>query len=190
MIYRIWYALSMIRQHCKTLKAYNQDPSLQVNSVLQLVPTVLKAQGIRAIVVDFDGVLAPHGENCPNSNLEDWLNSCVHSFGLGRVFILSNKPTLRRQAYFTEHFTGIEFVIGKKKPYPDGILKIAKITDLIPAELLVVDDRLLTGVLAAIIAGASARYVVNPLANFTKRPLVESFFAALRKIERWLIVCC
>jgi predicted HAD superfamily phosphohydrolase YqeG len=188
MIKRIYYALCMMRRHYLALKAYNKAPELQISSVLALDPLHLKlTQGINAIVLDFDGVLAAYGDDRPKAELDSWLNSCVQIFGPGFVFILSNKPTEARKNYFNHHFQGIEFVVSRKKPYPDGIRQIARSIQRAPKELLVVDDRLLTGILAAIIAGASARYLNTPLINFSRRPVHELFFICLRKMERWIL---
>lgn len=188
MIKRAIFTLSQMVQQRDSLKRYKQNPAMQIKSVLALDPGVLKSeQGIRAMVIDFDGVLAAHGEIQSNPEFDNWLNLCIQTFGLGHVFILSNKPLESREAYFREHFPGIVFMRSKKKPYPDGLAKIIEITQLKPEELLVVDDRLLTGILAAILVKAQARYLVSPLANFSKRPFVEWFFMCLRKIEWWII---
>jgi hypothetical protein len=178
----------MMRKHRTALKAYRDDPTLQVKSVWELdLPLLKTQQGIRALVLDFDGVLGAHGQEQPDKKLEVWLNSCVQAFGAGRVFILSNKPTEYRKNYFNEHFKGIEFVVSKKKPYPDGLQQIAYQAKLQTQELLIVDDRLSTGVLAAILAGANARYLTAPLIDFSQNPISELFFICLRKIERWII---
>jgi hypothetical protein len=47
-----------------------------------------------------------------------------------------------------------------------------------------VDDRLLTGCLAALEAGARPCYIRRPYIAFRHRPLAELFFMLLRRAER------
>jgi uncharacterized protein len=56
-----------------------------------------------------------------------------------------------------------------------------------PENVLMVDDRLLTGMLAAAVAGTSSLYIAQPLADFSYSPVKEAVFATLRSIERWVI---
>jgi uncharacterized protein len=56
-----------------------------------------------------------------------------------------------------------------------------------PEMVLMVDDRLLTGILAAAIAGTSSLYIAKPLADFSSSAAKESVFALLRFVERWTI---
>jgi predicted HAD superfamily phosphohydrolase YqeG len=176
----------MAWRHRFMLRQYNQSAALQVEELVGLDVLDLKAQGIRVLVLDFDGVLAAHGEQVPISGLFDWLKNCVQVFGPGRVFILSNKPTDIRSKFFAECFPGIVFMpIQKKKPYPDGLLQVINKTKVQANEVLMVDDRLLTGILAAILAGVKGRFLTRPMMNFRKSPIIESLFWCLRKGERW-----
>jgi predicted HAD superfamily phosphohydrolase YqeG len=154
MITRILYALTMALKHRKALRAFRRDPALQGQSILALDPVALQASGIKIIALDFDGVLAAHGEQKVSAEIGGWLKNCIQIFGIGHVFIVTNKPSKQRADYFEQNFSGIEFIFPKrKKPYPDSIVYILQKTGVEPNELLVVDDRLLTGILATIIAG-------------------------------------
>jgi putative phosphatase len=186
MIRRIFFTLEMAFRHRAALKQYAHDPALQLRDVRDLSISVLKTTGIRVLVLDFDGVLASHGETAPDNELFDWLNSCVQFLGKDRVFILSNKPTEARFKYFEQHFPGIVFMpVQRKKPYPDGLLQVLARTKVEAQSLLMVDDRLFTGILAAILAGTKAYWLIHPRTNFRKRPLTESYFWLLKKGEYW-----
>jgi hypothetical protein len=155
------------------------------NSIHSLDPSALKATGIAALALDFDGVLAPHGFEAPLPEAEEWLSRCVTIFGADNIFILSNKPTEARCLWFCRNFPGIRFISGvPKKPFPDGLNKIAELARLPLSAVLMVDDRLLTGCLAAINAGARPCYVRSPYVSFKQRPLIELFFMLLRIGER------
>ena len=185
---RILFALKMSHRFRKPLIGYRTKKSLQIKNIFELSPLKLKEEGYKVVVFDYDGVLAAHGENKLSDKVADWLKNFVEKFGMGKVFILSNKPSKQRVQYFSNHFKGIEFIFGKrKKPYPDGILQILQITEVPAGKLLMVDDRLLTGILAAILANVRARYLTDPMINYHNRPITEIFIQTLRKIERFIL---
>lgn len=185
---RILFALKMGYLNRRSLKTYRRDPSLQVKNIFELSPQVLLDQGYEVIVFDYDGVLAAHGENTLNEKVATELHHFVKILGEGKVFILSNKPNNQRTEYFYNKFKGIQFILAKrKKPFPDGILEILQITNLKPKQVLIIDDRLLTGILAAKLAEANACYVTEPMINYRNRPITEFFIQILRKIERAIL---
>lgn len=157
-------------------------------SILTLDPAMLKERNIAALALDFDGVLAPHGFPAPLPETEQWLARSAAVFGADKIFILSNKPTDERRRWFGEHFPAIRFISGvRKKPFPDGLNKIGELSQVPLSSILMVDDRLLTGCLAALGAGAAPLYVRRPYVSFRQRPFVELFFWFLRSGERVLV---
>lgn len=158
------------------------------SSIASLDPAQLMACGITALALDFDGVLAPHGFSAPLPDAQEWLVRCSKVFGADRIFILSNKPTEARKNWFRDHFPEIRFISGvRKKPYPDGLKKAGELAHIPLSSILMVDDRLLTGCLAALIAGARPLYIRRPTNSFRHRPLAELFFMLLRAGERLLL---
>ena len=158
------------------------------SSVLTLDPQQLKSSGIAALALDFDGVLAHHGAPAPLPEAVAWLKQCQDVFGGEMIFILSNKPTLGRKAWFQEHFPDFRFISGvRKKPYPDGLNKTGELAGVSPGSILMVDDRLLTGCLAAINANVRPCYIRQPYVSYRYRPVAELFFMLLRSGERVLI---
>lgn len=156
--------------------------------ILTLEPAELKAQGITALALDFDGVLAHHGAAEPLPEAVDWMKRCEAVFGGERIFILSNKPTEGRRVWFAEHFPAMRFISGvRKKPYPDGLNKTGELAGVPLSSIMMVDDRLLTGCLAALVAGARPCYIRRPYVSFRHRPLAELFFWKLRLLERLFV---
>lgn len=156
-----------------------------IKNILQLDPKKLKQLGINYIVLDFDGVLATYGQSSLDNCTRKWLKCLVNEYDEHNIFILSNKPTPRRVNYFAKHFPNIKFITNcLKKPYPDGLFKIQKKIFCKMHELALIDDRLLTGCLACILAGSFPLLVTNPRCNYLRYPLKESFFSLLRFIER------
>ncbi len=182
MLKRLIYTLNQMRKHRHALAVANQQA--RHGHAAQISAQQLKKQGINVLVLDFDGILAYHGANRPLPVMQHWLRECVQVFGTKNIFILSNKPMLQRRAYFQTH--GIRFITGvAKKPYPDGLHAIQRLTQQPAQAIALVDDRLLTGVLASVIAGSRPVYVPQAYADFRQRPVKETFFLTLRWAERW-----
>lgn len=157
-------------------------------SIALLDPEGLKQSGIRALALDFDGVLAHHGAPAPLPEAIAWLQQCETVFGGDKIYILSNKPTDGRRRWFAEHFPALRFISGvRKKPFPDGIKKSGELAGVPLSSVLMVDDRLLTGCLAALNAGARPCYIRRPTVSFCSRPVAELFFLFLRVVERWFV---
>lgn len=156
--------------------------------ILHLEPESLKSSGITTLAVDFDGVLAGHGFSEPLPAAVAWLKRCEAVFGGDQLFILSNKPTEVRRLWFAEHFPAIRFIAGvRKKPYPDGLNRTGELAGVPLSSVLMIDDRLLTGCLAALAAGAQPCYIRRPYISFNHRPLAELFFFSVRKLERLFV---
>jgi predicted HAD superfamily phosphohydrolase YqeG len=184
---RWWFTLQMGYRYRQALaKIYRTTPPQQ--QLCQLSPIKLKQQGITVIVLDFDGVLAAHGESLPAQEIHSWLQACIKCFGAQQVFVLSNKPLVSRIAYFNCHYQGVRYITAvRKKPYPDGLKTIMALTKQSSHQVMLIDDRLLTGVLAACLANVSVTYITYPYVQLSKRPLPEIFFMVLRSLERQLI---
>lgn len=185
---RFLYTVKQAWKYRKDIRAM-RAPQYQVMSVTEVTAERLALLGVRYLALDFDGVLAPHGDAVPTQAVVQWLQSMVAHLGAESVFILSNKPTAERAKYFATHFAGVRFIGGvRKKPYPDGLLKIQNLLNCEPQALALVDDRLLTGCLACMIAGSKPILLTDALRNPKNRPVEEAFFKALRVTEQWLFL--
>jgi predicted HAD superfamily phosphohydrolase YqeG len=162
----------------------------------------LQHHHIHALVLDFDGVLNSHGENTVDARVALWLKAMHLSMPGLPLFILSNRPNSTRQQYFATHFPYINFVTNiRKKPYPDGLAAVlatlqeqharnpAAAGTPAPSkdQILIVDDRLATGILAALIFGCKALFITEPLIKYRKHCIQEVFFKILRILEKTVI---
>jgi uncharacterized protein len=190
MLPRIFFAFKQIWHKRSSLCTYLTDKDRQINDVCLVGLEYLEKNGILALVLDYDGVLAAHGELELSASVENWLNVLCVDYQ-GRIYVLSNKPTLLRQNYFKRRFPRVDFVVGRrKKPYPDGLLQILEANPhLEPRQVLLVDDRLGTGMLAAELVGVQGLLVTPARSNYARRPIVEVWFEFLRYAERWLAKC-
>lgn len=156
--------------------------------MLDLRPEAFAALGIEALALDFDGVLAPHGGDCPLPEAEIWLRQAVAVCGAGRVFVLSNRPYGPRVDWFRDQLPGVRFISGvRKKPYGDGLYKTAELASVPLSAILMADDRLLTGCLAAICTGSVPYYVRSPYRDLGRETLHELLFMTLRRLERLFV---
>jgi putative phosphatase len=164
------------------------DETPSSTCILTLDPAALKSSGITALALDFDGVLAYHGAPAPLPEAVEWMKRCEAVFGGDRLFILSNKPTEGRRQWFANRFPAIRFISGvRKKPFPDGLHKTGELAGVPLSQILMIDDRLLTGCLAALVAGARPCCIRHPYVSFSHRPLAELFFMLLRWAERCFV---
>ncbi len=188
MIKRMRYAIHYGLQYRKRLFQYLVDSTLSVNSVTALTADYFKNKKIQYIALDFDGVLANHGETKPLQEAEDWLKNITRFIPESHFALLSNKPFSERLSYFQTQFPQIVIISGvAKKPYPEGLNKLLDYFHCEKSELVLVDDRLLTGMLAVCLAGTQGIYIREAYKDITKRPLAEVFFILLRKVERlWI----
>ena len=136
-------------------------------------------------MLDFDGVMAAHGAKSPEKEVSTWLKNLMNECPGIKFYILSNNPWTIRLQFFKTHFPEIQFVSNvRKKPYPDGMLKISKLSGISAENIAIVDDRLLTGCLAAEIAGCKAIWIYKPYVDYKQHRLQELFFQILRFIEK------
>lgn len=188
MIARIFFAIKTAFLYRNKLREFQRNRNWQIKTITDLDLASLKHQGIKVLALDMDGVLVPYGQNELSETIKDWLNRAVLELSAPNIYIYSNKPNSERRAYFSNYFPGLGFIdVKRKKPYPDGLYQIISKTHTSPEEVLVVDDRLLTGILAAVIVGARAKWITKPLISFRLRPLAELFFILLRALERFLL---
>ncbi len=184
---RSWFAICLAWRYRRALSGFlKKEPPRCTPTLLNVSPETWYAQGIRVLVLDFDGVLSFYQGDAPLAAINDWLNLAKQVFG-DAIFVLSNLPTPARQTLFETQYPGIHLLPAKrKKPYPDGIQAILDKTGCTAKELLLVDDRLLTGIVLAVSLGARACWVTKPYQNFDLHPIKESFVMFLR----WLDRCC
>lgn len=162
--------------------------SAQRLTTASIDPAELKRTGVCVIALDFDGVLASHGKQVPLPEAAAWLLRCCTVFGEDNIFILSNKPSMERRDWFRANHSKIRFISGvRKKPYPDGLQKIMELSAAPPSKIMLLDDRLLTGVLATCLCGTAVTYITSPYTDLRSKPFHELFFIILRSVERILL---
>ena len=145
----------------------------------------LTKQGVEVIVLDFDGVLAPYGQTEVDEDCFGLMANLLEQF---KVYVLTNKPFPERMKALNARFPALHLMTGvRRKPYPDGLIAIQKHASIEFNKMLVVDDRLLTGILASLIVGAKVVYAYPARKNYQAHFLKEMGFQFLRVLERALV---
>lgn len=184
---RYAYAIQQVAIHRQALLQYQQDASLRCPRLLDLDLKSLYQQGVRVLVLDFDGVLSGHDGPEPLSELRPWLAEACAVFN-GHLFVLSNTPSQVRANFFKQHYPQIGFLKPTRaKPYPDGLLSVTTQTQIPPEAVLMIDDRMFTGILSALLAKTRALLITQPYIDWRSHPFKEMFFSSLRHIEVWML---
>lgn len=139
----------------------------------------------KVVILDFDGVLAGHGATHLTNQVAAWLERGQQRV---KIYILSNQPSQTRIDYFKAHFPEIVFFVGPtKKPYPESIELIMQQEKVQPADVALLDDRLLTGILAAVLTGVTGILITKPTVDWHGHFYKEVLFTLLRKLEHLLL---
>jgi HAD superfamily phosphatase (TIGR01668 family) len=136
-------------------------PNEFVNSVFEITPEKLQANGIRGIITDLDNTLVEWDRADATEELAAWFKM-MHEAGI-RIVIASNNNE-ERVKHFAEPL-GIPYIHRAKKPlgaaYYAGLVQLRLKRD----EVAMVGDQLLTDVLGA---------KRQKLYTFLVRPVAES----------------
>lgn len=179
---RVIFAIKQGVSHKDELYSIRQNAT---RTLADIHLTRLKHKGIQTLIFDYDGILASHGKPEPDETGLALLKTAGTLFE--HIFILSNKPNETRQTYFATHFPSIDFIVAKqKKPYPDGINEILSKTNVSAKNTCLIDDRLTTGCLAAVLTGIQIIYILKPTTDYAYDFINECLFAIIRKVERLL----
>ena len=90
---RFFFSIWQFFRHYAALKKVYQHAEAHVACVTDI--TVKFLQAVQVLVLDFDGVLAPHGASEPLPEVQRWLTSLMRGKTVN-VFILSNICLLKR----------------------------------------------------------------------------------------------
>ena len=180
MIKRFIFTVHEALNHKKELKALPY-----AKNIVSIDWNGLYESGIRVIVLDFDGVLAADKQKELYAGVSAVLERVQIIFG-DHVYIFSNQPTPQRQTYFAEYFPKIQFLVAKQKPYPDGLLSVIVREQVSPEKIVLVDDRVLTGGLASVLAGTQCILIEKPYICFYSNMARELLFMSIRVVERTL----
>ena len=173
-----------IFKHRAALGRIARQARYQANTVLDIDPEELYKQGTRILVLDFDGVLNHHDATTIASPVLEWVLRCQRVFGADHLYLHSNNNRGARIDWISQHIPGLQVLDpANKKPSPEGLLSIMAGTEIKPETVILIDDRLLTGMLAVCRAGCQGIYIRKPYTDFTQARFREVGFWTLRRLE-------
>lgn len=141
-------------------------PCRVINSIYDLEPRELRAQGIRLVLCDLDNTLVPYEESFPSPALRAWKEKLEEN-GV-TLFVVSNSRKSRRCPNFCEAL-GIPYVRHAGKPGTKGFREALERTGLPASQAIMVGDQIFTDIWGANRAGVSS-VLVKPI-SWGKNPL-------------------
>ncbi len=162
--------------------------SWSVHTLDLLCDNSLHSNGISALVLDFDGVLASTNQVEIPELIHEWLIKKV-TIGFPLAIHSNNNNFLeeKRKSYMKKNYPKVLWMSSiPKKPSPTQILKFCQQWSLEPSKCAMVDDRLYTGGKAAYYARAKFIYIDQPQINYQKNLGKEAIFQGIRYGERLL----
>ena len=120
-------------------------PTGTLHRVTDITPELLGAMHIRALVLDVDNTMAPHGDQTPYTGVLEWTKRMTAA-GV-RLVVVSNNYK-KRVAPFAAQFS-LPYVSFACKPSPFGYLRAKRLSGARVRECLVVGDQIFTDILGA-----------------------------------------
>ena len=166
-VYIIIYAIENAYLNRRCINHIIKNKKYHINNILEIDLKKLKNTGIKYIILDFDGVISANKRIIPHEGVYNFLKDALKIFGEKNIIILSNDSNKERVTYFNRIFPKIIFKKNRYfKPYRYDLDKIMYDKNIYNyKEVIIIDDRILTGVLLSLIVGAQVKYVTNPFVD-------------------------
>ncbi len=128
-------------------------PQHFLQDVTCITPELLRACGVKGLLLDIDGTLMQTRDSMPAPRVLDWMDSLRREGFL--LYILSNNKHQDRVKAFADS-QGIGWQYLARKPRQKGFARAFRETGLAPRELAVVGDQIFTDMWGARRAGCRA----------------------------------
>ena len=129
--------------------AFSLLPKMIVPALTDVNSDLLKARGIKLLMLDFDNTIVPYTTNIPTDAMKAWFATMEES-GIP-LCIVSNSKRDRVKKFAAEY--GIACITHSRKPFPKGIRECLDKFQLDPEECALVGDQIFTDTLGANCAG-------------------------------------
>lgn len=125
-------------------------PNFYFQNVTDINIEFLQQHYVKAVLLDIDNTLAPHGAVVPYDGVNEWLND-LRLFGIKTAIISNNKE--KRVKLFAENLKIKYYIANAKKPFKPGFILAKKVLKVDKKNILVVGDQIFTDILGANLAG-------------------------------------
>lgn len=153
-------------------------PTLCLETVQQITPSMLQKRGIRAIVADIDNTLVTYDDPTPTPALLPWLEK-MKLAGIPIALVSNNSDSARVQTFNAD--LGFYATARSGKPFGKGVKRALDALGVLPHEAVMIGDQILTDVLAGSRLGMMT-VLVKPIKDRT-----DLFHRIKRAIEKPLL---
>lgn len=126
-------------------------PAALTDELTDLNPELLKKQGIRLLMMDFDNTIVPYTTHIPTEKMERWLQAMLVSDI--QICVVSNSRNDRVKVFCGKY--GIPVITRAKKPGTQGIRECLSKFGVDPKAAALVGDQIFTDTLGANNAGVT-----------------------------------
>ena len=137
-------------------------PVYMADSVTELTPAFLHAQGIRLLMLDFDNTIVPYTTNTPTPEMAAWLQKMLAS--QIHLCVVSNSRRSRVKVFCEAY--GLPCITHAKKPFSKGIRQCLEQFSVTAGECALAGDQIYTDTLGANSAGVRS-ILVKAIDNHT-----------------------
>lgn len=123
-----------------------------------ITPSLLKSEGVEALILDIDNTLAPRWVELPDDKLKAWIAQLRQTNV--KLYIISNNRTNRVTKF--AHALDVPFYCNGMKPFPRSFLRAVRQMGVEREKVAAVGDQIYTDVCGAHLAGIRA-WLVNPI---------------------------
>ena len=120
-------------------------PKLIADELTDLTPELLRCQGIRLLMMDFDNTIVPYTTDTPTQKMQAWLTMMASSEI--PICVVSNSKNDRVRIFCAKY--GIPVITRAKKPGTKGIKECLAKFGVAPGNAALVGDQIFTDTLGA-----------------------------------------
>ena len=153
-------------------------PDYYFDTVYEVTPELLKAHGIKGLILDIDNTLVPYEIPTPTAENKAWL-TMMHKNGIKTAFV-SNNHKERVELYNEE--LGCPAFYDSGKPFKKACNRALLAMALNPFEVAIIGDQVFTDVVCGRNAGLKLCILVKPIKDKT-----NLFFKSKRLLEKPVI---
>lgn len=156
-------------------------PDKIFDDINAITPSLLKKEGVNALVLDIDNTLAPRYVELPDEALKTWIENLRRA--PVKLYIISNNRTNRVTRFASA--LGVPYFCNGMKPFPRAFLRAVREMGVPRSQVAAVGDQIYTDVCGAHLAGIRAWLVkpIDPRENFVfrlrrrmERPFLNSYY--------------
>ena len=127
-------------------------PAYKADAITDLSPRLLRENGIRLLMLDFDNTIVPYTTNTPTDSVAAWLRELVGSDIC--VCVVSNSKRERVKVFCKAY--GLDCITHAKKPFSKGIRACLARYSIPPEQCALAGDQIYTDVLGANCCGVKS----------------------------------